>query len=246
VRSVLVIGCGRFGRLLCGHLAEHAEVVVCDAREIAEAPAGVRVGSIADAGWVDAVIPAVNVQAFEGVLRAIGPLVRAGTLVADVSSVKVEPLAMMERLLPGGVELLGTHPLFGPQSVAEKGLRGQRIAMCPVRVGAARSAWVRGFLAGTLGLEVIEVRPDEHDRQMALVQVLTHLVGHAAAELELADLPLGTLAYRRLRQLATNIAGDSDELFDAIQSRNPYAAGTRARFVAAVERVRRRAGDEIG
>ena len=238
-----VIGLGQFGRLLAESLAPHVDVVVHDARADGDAPAGTTRVGIEDAGRSDVVVPAVNLQHLPEVFDAVAPTLGDGALVADVTSVKVEPIRLMRERLPERVGLLGTHPLFGPQSVAEQGLSGQRLAVCRVRIDDERFAAVERVLAGTLGLELIDTTPDEHDRQMALVQALTHLVGHAAAELDLADLELGTLAYRRLRQLARNIGGDSEELFEAIQGANPYAAEVRARFVEAVERVRRRAGD---
>jgi len=240
--SISVIGQGQFGRLLAEHLAQHLDVRVHDASPATHPAPGTTPVSLEDAARADVVVPAVNVQHLGEVLDALAPLVSDDALIADVTSVKVEPVSLMLDRLPNA-RVLGTHPLFGPQSVAEMGLRGQRLALCPVRIDDETYASVRAFLGGTLGLELIETTPEDHDRQMALVQALTHLVGHAAAELDLDDLALGTLAYRRLRQLATNISGDSEELFDAIQGRNPYAADIRARFVEAVERVRRRAGD---
>ncbi|MEM7755124.1 MAG: prephenate dehydrogenase [Planctomycetota bacterium] len=243
IERVGVIGLGQFGRLLAESLAPHAEVVAHDARLIDAPPRGVALVGLDDVARSDVVVPAVNLQHLGEVLDAVGPVLGEGALVADVTSVKVEPIGLMNDRLPNHAQILGTHPLFGPQSVAEKGLAGQRLAVCRVRIDDAVYAAVERVLSGALGLDVIETTADEHDRQMALVQALTHLVGHAAAELDLADLPLGTLAYRRLRQLAQNISGDSEELFDAIQGRNPYAAGVRARFVEAVDRVRRRAGD---
>ena len=241
--KVSIIGHGNFGRLLAVHLAPHAEVVVHDAAPIQNLVPGTRSVELTEAASAETVILAVNVQHLEAVLGAIAPTLSRNALVADVCSVKVEPIEAMLRILPEHARILGTHPLFGPQSVAEKGLPDQRLAICPVRIDEEQQRRTIAFLRDTLRLDVIETSPEEHDRQMSLVQALTHLVGHAAAELRLEDLPLGTLAYRRLRQLAMNISGDSEELFDAIQSRNRFAAEIRARFVDAVENVRRRAGD---
>lgn len=244
-RTVFIAGQGSFGRLLAAVLAPHARVLVHDPAGSGASPAGVEVVGPEASANADIVIPAVNLQRLAGALADLAPRLREGSLVADVTSLKVEPVDMMQRLLPRRAQILGTHPLFGPRSVEERGLAGQRVALCPVRIDTETYASVRSFLGDRLGLTLVETTPDEHDRQMALVQALTHLVGHAAAELALDDLPLGTLAYQRLRELATNISQDSPELFDAIQTRNPYAGAVRARFVDAVDRVRRRAGDRI-
>ncbi len=244
-RTVFIAGQGSFGRLLAGILAPHARVLVHDPAGVEGTPAGAEVVGPEASSRADIVIPAVNLQRLADALADLGPRLREGALVADVTSLKVEPVDLMRRLLPQRVQILGTHPLFGPRSVEERGLRGQRVALCPVRIDDDTYASIRSLLGDGLGLTLVETTPEEHDRQMALVQALTHLVGHAAAELALDDLPLGTLAYQRLRELAANISMDSPELFDAIQTRNPYAGAVRARFVDAVQRVRRRAGDGI-
>ncbi|MEM7621763.1 MAG: prephenate dehydrogenase [Planctomycetota bacterium] len=243
--AVGVIGLGSFGGLLAGALAEHAPVAAFDPDPGALVPDGVARRSFEEVCAADVVVACVNLQQLGGVLARAASHLRVGALVCDVTSVKVEAVRLLRAHVPAGCGVLATHPLFGPQTVREQGLAGQRVAVCPVRISPALWGRVTAVLAGAMGLELIEVEPDEHDREMALVQALTHLVGHAAASLELPELRLGTLAYQRLRQLAMNIGGDSEALFEVIQNANPHAAAVRARFVEAVDGVRRRAGDEL-
>ena len=63
------------------------------------------------------------------VVADLALLLKPGTLVLDVGSVKVEPVAIMKELLPETVGIVGTHPLFGPQS-AQNGIHGLQIAIC--------------------------------------------------------------------------------------------------------------------
>jgi chorismate mutase/prephenate dehydrogenase len=65
--------------------------------------------------------------------------------------------------------VLGTHPLFGP---GVHSFQGQRVVVCPGR-GAEWQRWFVELLEGG-GMVVTESSADEHDRMMALVQVLTH------------------------------------------------------------------------
>lgn len=234
-----LIGFGAFGRLAGACLASHVPTLVHDPAVPGSdiEAAGASPASLEDAAACDVCIMAVPVQAIERVCLQIAPLVRPGTLIVDVASIKIGPTETMRRLLPPHNDILGTHPLFGPQTVAEVGLRGQAIALCPVRIDRKRLETVRAFLAGTLGLRVVETTPDEHDRQMALVQGITHLIGHAARAMNLPELPLTTLAYQRLLQMKHNVERDSTELFEAIQTLNPYAAEARRRFVDAVCRT---------
>lgn len=250
--QVGVVGQGAFGRLLAGALAEVAPVRAYDPKGAVPAgvtgavTGGVTAATLAQAAACDVVVFAVNVQDLRDALRAARGWLRDGALVADVCSVKVRALEVLLDEAPAGVDVLGTHPLFGPQTVAEQGRRGQPVALCPGRISPARLAWVRGVLEGSLGLRCVEVTADEHDRQMAHVQVLTHLIGHTAAAMALPEWPLATLAYTRLLQLRRNIEGDSERMFEQIQRWNPHAAAVRRAFVQAVQAVDERARGEAG
>jgi Prephenate dehydrogenase len=111
------------------------------------------------------VILAVPVGEMRGVAQRLAPHLMPGALVLDVGSVKVEPASIMLETLPGHVEIVATHPLFGPVS-ARAGLRGARIAICPLR---GRRLRVAAFCR-RLGLDVILTTPEQHDRDAAEVQ----------------------------------------------------------------------------
>lgn len=242
--AVGFIGFGAFGRLAVRCLSPHARVLVHDPRAN---PGEVRaLGAdpvrLEDAARSPYVVLATPVQTIESVARSIAPFVRPGAVVADVCSVKALPVQWMLEHLPPETQVVGTHPLFGPQTAAEHGgVAGEPIALCRARIDDDAYERVRSFLAAELALSVVELTPDEHDHQMARVQVITHLIGHAAREMDLPELATGTVAYRRLIQMKRNTEADSDELFAAIQRLNPHAAGVRAEFLEALARVARRA-----
>lgn len=251
-RTVL-LGFGAFGRLAAEHLAPHTDLVVIDPRLDAgpqHDPAvaadirnlGARPGTIeADVPGASVVILAVPVQAIESACRTISPHLAKNdhpTLVVDVASVKMKPAEWMSSLLPRQCQILATHPCFGPETARELGtIADQPIACCRVRVDDATLDTARTFLAQTLGLAVIDLTPTEHDEQMALVQVITHLIGHAAHHMNLPELPTATLAYRYLLQMQHNTERDAPQLFEAIQHLNPHAPVARARFKEAIDAV---------
>ena len=237
-----IIGLGAFGALMARELARVGEVVAFDSDASVRAPEGVSLAPFETVAASPVVVLAVNAQRLSAVIDAVSPYLSEGAVVADVCSVKVRPIDLMLEGLPRHARVVGTHPLFGPQTVGEKGLAGQPIALCEGRADGDVMDRARALLAETLGLRVVETSADEHDRQMAFVQALTHLVGHAANDMDLPNLDLATLAYRRLLQLKGNILGDSEELFEAIQQWNPHAAGVRARFLDAMHAVHDRAG----
>ncbi|MFN9976392.1 MAG: prephenate dehydrogenase dimerization domain-containing protein, partial [Phycisphaerae bacterium] len=98
------------------------------------------------------------------------------------------------------------------------------------------------FLADTLRLRVIDISPDEHDRQMAYVQGLTHLISRAVGEMKLPDTPLATAAYERFLAMRTNLRADSWDLFVTIECENPYAKAVRDELRQTLDAIERRLG----
>jgi prephenate dehydrogenase len=238
-----LIGLGSFGQLSARHLRDHFEVVAADTadRSAEAAELGIAWGTPAEAAACPYVVLAVPVQRFAAALQSIRDHLRAGALVIDVASVKLAPVREMERLLPADVEILGSHPLFGPQSAAA-GLDGHRIVLCPVRT--RRLEEVRGFLEQRLRLAVHVCDADTHDRDIAHTQALAQFVGRALAQLEQSESPVRTPAYNRFREVADTVSEDSWELFSAIQNLNPYAAGMRAELLARLSELQERLAED--
>lgn len=247
VRSVSILGFGAFGRFMAKHLTPHVAVSTFDRDPNAVSVEDVRRVSLAEAAAADAIVLAVPVQHMEPVLRDLAPLLaktlaaRAGEppLVLDVASVKLKPVELMTRLLPPNVPIIATHPLFGPES-GKHGIENLPLAFCPVRADADLVASVRSFLADTLRLRVIDISPDEHDRQMAYVQGLTHLISRAVGEMHLPDTPLATAAYERFLAMRSNLRADSWELFVTIERENPYAKAVRDELRRTLDEIERR------
>jgi len=168
-------------------------------------------------------------------LAKIAPLLAPGTLVVDTCSVKMEPVRWMREILPEHVNILATHPMFGPES-AKEGLTGLPLMMHPVKMPQSQyDEWAQFFRAH--GLMVVEMTPEEHDRQAAMSQALTHMIGRTLNTMGIEETPIGTLWYRKLLAIAKQVGRDSPELFDDMQTLNPYAASMRKDFESAWRKV---------
>lgn len=230
MKTLGLVGFGQFGQLAARTLKAHFDVLVTDVAPDAAAQArdlGVAFGSLDDAAVREVVIVAVPVSSMKAVFEALAPRLRAGALVIDVGSVKMLPAQWMTEILPAHVDLVATHPLFGPQS-ARTSLRGLRFVVCPIR--GARHEKVAAF-GRSLGLTVTVATPEEHDREMAYVQALTHLIGRSLVNLGIPDEQLKTVSYQHLLELCSLIGADTFELFTAIQTQNPFAAEVVEAFV---------------
>lgn len=243
VSTVGFVGFGAFGRFAAGHVARHARVLAYDVRDITgEAKAaGATPAKLEEVASCDAVVLCVPAQHLGPVAQAVGRWVRPGAVVLDVCSVKLGPLGVLVREIPAHAEVVGTHPLLGPQS-GKDGIAGLPIAVCDGRASPGTLAAVRSFLGGELGLRVIDTTPDEHDRAMAYVQGLTHLISRAVGELPLPETPMATVAYERMLAMRANLRFDSWDLFVTIERENPYAAEARRLLREKLDEIERRLG----
>jgi prephenate dehydrogenase len=230
--TVGMIGYGRFGRLAASWIAREADVFVYDSAGGIAPQSGDRIFpvSLEVAARQEVVILAVPVSLLKGVLREIRTLVAPGSLIIDVCAVKTQPVQWMKRLLPLTAEILGTHPLFGPDSV-ENSLEGHRIVLCPVR-GKPETWNAAVKLLRSYGLVVEIMEPDAHDRMMAETVFLTQCIGRWVDAAGLGDSDSGTVHYKRLRGIVQVARNDSFELLCDMWQYNRHA-----------RRVARRLGD---
>ena len=228
--SVGIIGFGAFGRLMAQHLRSHFQVRAYDPAFLpgpfSEMP-DITLTSLEVAAGSSIVILATPVSALDETVSAIRPLLRPGALVLDVGSVKTVPAEIMRRGLPQNVDIIATHPLFGPQS-ARDGIVGLKIAICPIR--GNKSPRVAAFLRGVLGLDVIVTTPERHDREAAMVQGLTHLIAKVLVQMEPLPKRLTTRSFDLLLEAVDMVRHDAPEVFHAIERTNPYSGEVRRRF----------------
>jgi prephenate dehydrogenase len=168
------------------------------------------------------VIVAVPMAVTLDVIREVGPLVPEEALLMDLTSLKEEPVRAM--LAASRAEVIGCHPLFGPDAAS---LAGQNIVLCPARGGR----WL-GFLQEIFaknGARITVTAPAEHDRMMALIQGLTHLdtiltgltlkdFGVEPSELEAFSTPV----FRTKQAIAAKVFGPRPGLYAAFLAENPH------------------------
>lgn len=229
MQNLGIIGFGNFGKLLTRALKPFFNISVYDSADIKQTALkmGVIPTDLKTVSSKEIVILAVPVRVFKSVLLQIKDNLKAGTLVLDVSSVKVKPVELMEKYLPKDVELIGTHPLFGPEST-KNGFVGLNITLCPIRT--KRLDCLKDFLNKHFQLNIFEKTPQQHDKEMAYVQVLTHFVAKALQQIDIPTPSQSTRAYENLFQMKEYLRYDSEALFMTLQQENPFGAEIRKEF----------------
>lgn len=243
--TIALLGYGRFGQAFADllHDAGHS-VAVFDPN--AAAPTALRRASMAEAvNGAEWVVLAVPVPAIESVLRELRPLLHQGQTVIDVGSVKEQPCRLMDELLGADIEHAGTHPLFGPLSLA-RNERPLRTVLCASAQHPEAARRTRALLE-SLGCEVIDRDAADHDRAMAETHALAFFIAKALVDMGIGeDLSMAPPSFLGLANMLAAVRGDAGHLFAAIQRENPYAAEARIALLEHLSAIHRRLSDEEG
>jgi prephenate dehydrogenase len=229
--KVGVIGFGSFGKFLVDKLEGKVELSVYDPEQ--EVPAELT-SSLENIGKCKYVVLAIPAAAYDEFLPRLKSVVNKDTVIVDISSVKVLPFQKILDVLPDQKRVI-MHPLFGPQSAADS-FEGHKVVMCPDESTPESYVSIKRFVQ-ELGLEVVELSAEEHDRQMALVQGLTFFVARALVGMDVHDVELMTPSFKKLLDLADLEKSHTNNLFLTIQNSNPYAEEVRRRFVRVVDEL---------
>nr|QNO58255.1 hypothetical protein DKLEMCON_00037 [Methanosarcinales archaeon ANME-1 ERB7] len=119
----------------------------------------------------DVVLISVPIDITARVIERVGPKMHAGSLLMDITTVKKMPVETMQRCTNVGVEILGSHPLFGPST---KTMQGQTVIFVPSKKGQLYERIYELFKSSGAKIEFLTAT--EHDEIMAVIQGLTHFV----------------------------------------------------------------------
>ncbi len=169
------------------------------------------------------VVLAVPVGAIAEAVAAVAPALGPSTILMDIASVKLLPLAAM--LTATTTPVVGLHPLFGPDTTAPL-----PVAVVPGRdheaVGTAFTLLTR------LGYAPFHTTAEDHDRAMAYVQGLNFLttVAYLCAAPDIDLAPYLTPSFRRRMDAAAKLVGEDAALFTALVEANPFSLEAARRF----------------
>lgn len=132
------------------------------------------------------VVLAAPVHRLAGLARQVRPFLRPDCLVVDVGSVKEPIVRTVSRFFAGptGPWFVGCHPMAGSEKTGVENARADLYqgAVCVItpgpRTAAAAVRRAEAFWRG-VGAKTLRLRPAEHDRQVALVSHLPHLLADA-------------------------------------------------------------------
>ena len=166
----------------------------------------------------DLVVLATPVSIISSMIMTIGPFLRRGSIITDVGSTKSSIVSAAHEYFPSSVFFVGSHPLAGSEKTgvencSEELFKGSLCIMTPtdqthkMAVERVKRMWIR------LGANVKLLSPDEHDKILAHISHLPHILAYSLMQ----TIPPNYLEYgaQGLRD-TTRIAGSSAQMWSDI------------------------------
>jgi prephenate dehydrogenase len=220
IQRLAIVGVGLLGGSIALAARAHglAREIVGIGRDRTRLEAPLRAGAVdrvttdltAGVRDADVLVLAANVLANERLLVDAWPAVAPSAVVTDVGSTKRGIVAVAERL-PGAHRFVGSHPMAGSEksgyAVARPDLfRGAMVIVTPGDASEPGAVKTVTSLWEALGARVSALEPDTHDRVVAAISHLPHVVAWALVEavgrFEPAALPFAARGFKDTTRIA--------------------------------------------
>jgi prephenate dehydrogenase len=153
------------------------------------------------------------------IIRLIAKEMRRGSYLIEISSQKAKTAAALLKI-PSKINPVCIHPMFGPGA---KKIKGQNIIIVPIKDAKKELSLVKSLFDGA---NFVTIDAIEHDKKIAIILGLTHLVNLAFANILAKDDKVlltermsGT-TFKVQKILAESIMTESADLIETIIS-NP-------------------------
>lgn len=141
---------------------------------------------VAAASQADLLIFATPVNLIVAGVREVAPACRPGTLITDVGSTKAHLCQTLSTGLPSSASFIGSHPLAGSEKQGWEHSRadlfeGRVCVVTPTETSRRDEVARLAVFWQAIGMTVVEMSPDAHDRALAQTSHVPHVVASALA-----------------------------------------------------------------
>ena len=149
------------------------------------------------------------------IIRLIAKEMKRGTYLIEISSEKAKVVSSLAKM-PAKINPICIHPMFGP---GIKTIKGKNIISIPIKDAKKELTVTKSLFEGA---NFVTIDAIEHDKKIAVILGLTHLMNLVFAniiskdeKMNLTDKMSGT-TYRVQKTLAESIMTESPELIETI------------------------------
>ena len=221
-KSISIIGAGgRMGKWFVKYfLANGYEVTAYDAENEVTIKGAIKAASLVSAVLkADYVMLCTPTRRTPEIIRLIAKEMKRGAYLIEISSQKSKTSASLTKM-PSKVNPICIHPMFGPGA---KNIKGQHIISIPIKDAKKELSVAKSLFAGA---NFVTIDATEHDKKIAVILGLTHLINVAFAnilakdeKISLTEKMSGT-TFKAQKILTESIMTESPELIETIIS-NP-------------------------
>jgi len=235
--EIAIIGLGRFGYFWGKHLSKDYNVYGFDVDD------SIKDNLESSIMWCDIneclkkeiIFLTIPIRKIEDFLIKYRENIKANAVVIDCASVKICVVEWLQKYLTPNIFFASYHPLFGPDS-AKTGLIGQQISLMPGRIPYVKYQNLVNILKN-LGLNIVNLTADEHDRLMAYNLSFIHHLGRTFFEMNISKVPLMMAGLQTLNSISEVVMNDSDELFKDFYDYNKYANLVKNNFIDSFAKI---------
>lgn len=239
-KTIGIIGYGNFGKVICKYLFPKNRIVLYTSQSLKEIPANISIKNslqeVVEAA--DIIIPAVPIREFEGIIKQLSSFVKTHQVIMDVCSVKLYPTKVAKKHLSGKVNMVATHPMFGPNSIRERDEALNDLKIVTYNINAKKMVYetlINYFQQ--IGLEVIEMEPEDHDKIMAHSQFFAMIVGQLAQKIDIKPTLIDTMGAIGINRALAYMGNDKKIIEDMIMY-NSYCKEVLENMIETLEKLK--------
>ncbi len=234
--TIGIIGYGDFGKLTYTLAKKHVPRVDIKVFTRSHKTDNKLFFSLKEVCQSDVLFLSVPISAFKATLEQIIPYIKKDTVIVDVAAAKVYPAKILKEHSEE-LSYITTHPLFGPFGYEKRkhSLSGLRVVVSEHNLSQDIYSSILSFLKN-LGLVVIEMSPDEHDKFIAETLFLTHLIGQVVHQGGFERTSIDTPSFGFVMDAVESVRHDTP-LFKDVFTHNPHCADVLRRFKEALKKT---------
>ena len=227
-----IIGFGRFGQFLAKHLKNDFTIFVTSRTNYQMEALALNIIYLEEKEFYqkndfEYLILATSILSTSDVIEKIVktyPNFLNQQLLIDVLSVKLLPSILFFKLgnLYPNLDLLLTHPMFGPDSAFESWENKKFVFYRQKISNKTRCNYFLNTVKDKK-CHLIELSPEEHDKLTSNSQFLTHLIGRILEKTNPCHNIIETDGFNSLLKLVDQTKNDSWDLFEGLYHQNPYS-----------------------
>ncbi len=218
MKNITIVGNGKFGSVIKNILSRHTR---CNINTI-DRHTHNQQEQEDHIEAADIIVVAVPLKYFKDCILEISKKIKPNQIIIEVCSTSVYPKKIMLDILPEGVNIIGSHPMFGPQTLKYNNnkINGLNMVIENIRCDQKSYALITEKLS-LIGLHVVDMDADTHDRYAAKFHFLAQLVGNGLSSIGLEKTPIDTVSYAFLFNFMERLDPDL-KLLQMMYTYNPY------------------------